>query len=513
MISSSIDLKLREAKLVEERENENMSVINRGMAWALIAQGIIAVGLSYFLSPLTWKGWESETHPHVWMSIAASILLGAGPAYLAWRESKWKGTQYVVAASQLLFSAVFIHISGGRIETHFHVFASIGILAVYKNPYVLLVAIGVTAADHLLRGIFWARSIYGVPTFEIFRTVEHAGWAILEVVGLLFGIFQSRAQTRELARQEVAQDMERMRLRHSLESISPWLARASEGDLRQVSVAVEDDLVKELANDLASTLSQWSRVVSEVVRTVGDTTNCSKTVSHGSKQVTDGIRRQESAFQEIQNEIRELLKSIESIRALTLEVGADFKAASVRAQEGKVALQDSDSAMRLIKSSADQIERSVIEIQEIAAQTNLLALNATIEASRAGEAGRGFAVVAAEVKDLARRSNDAAERIAGLIQESTQRVKEGVVAGEKTAASFDNIFKAVSFVQEKVDRIIEYTADQVKNAESVESSIASAASINSENLAVSQSLEGRSQTIDELARKLEVSVGHFQCDR
>jgi methyl-accepting chemotaxis protein len=169
--------------------------------------------------------------------------------------------------------------------------------------------------------------------------------------------------------------------------------------------------------------------------------------------------------------------------------------------------------MRLIKSSADQIERSVIEIQEIAAQTNLLALNATIEASRAGEAGRGFAVVAAEVKDLARRSNDAAERIAGLIQESTQRVKEGVVAGEKTAASFDNIFKAVSFVQEKVDRIIEYTADQVKNAESVESSIASAASINSENLAVSQSLEGRSQTIDELARKLEVSVGHFQCDR
>jgi methyl-accepting chemotaxis protein len=121
--------------------------------------------------------------------------------------------------------------------------------------------------------------------------------------------------------------------------------------------------------------------------------------------------------------------------------------------------------------------------------------------------------VAAEVKDLARRSNDAAERIAGLIQESTQRVKEGVVAGEKTAASFDNIFKAVSFVQEKVDRIIEYTADQVKNAESVESSIASAASINSENLAVSQSLEGRSQTIDELARKLEVSVGHFQCDR
>ncbi|XZE20541.1 methyl-accepting chemotaxis protein [Pirellulaceae bacterium SH449] len=512
MIPSSTEIKLREAKLVEERENDNMSVINKGMAWALLIQGIIAVGLSYFLSPLTWKGWENETHPHVWLSIAASVFLGVGPAFLAWRESRWKGTQYVVAAAQLLFSAVFIHVTGGRIETHFHVFASIGVLAIYKNPYVLLVATGVTAADHLLRGIFWSQSIYGVSSFEIFRTIEHAGWAIIEVIGLMFGIFRSRAQTRELARQEVAQDMERMKLQKSLESISPWLTRASEGDLRQVSVDVEDELVKDLANDLASTLSQWSKVVSEVVTTVGDTTNCSRTVSHGSQQVTDGIRRQESAFQEIQNEIRELLRSIESIRSLTLDVGADFKAASVRAQEGKVALQDSDSAMGLIKTSADQIERSVIEIQEIAAQTNLLALNATIEASRAGEAGRGFAVVAAEVKELAKRSNEAAEQIAGLIQESTQRVREGVVAGEKTAASFDNIFKAVNSVQEKVDRIIEYTSEQVKNAESVESSIASAASINSENLSVSQSLENRSQTIDKLAKKLEVSVGHFQCD-
>jgi methyl-accepting chemotaxis protein len=253
--------------------------------------------------------------------------------------------------------------------------------------------------------------------------------------------------------------------------------------------------------------------VGEVAATVGETSNCSHSVSNGSQQVTEGIRKQESAFQEIQSEIRELLNSIESIRLLTLEVGGDFKSASVRAQEGKIALQDSDSAMGLIRTSADQIERAVIEIQEIAAQTNLLALNATIEASRAGEAGRGFAVVAAEVKDLAKRSNEAAVQIAKLIQQSTQRVKEGVVAGERTAESFDNIFQAVSSVQSKVDQIVEYTSEQVRNAKSVEASVASAATINSNNLAVSQALENRSCTIDDLAKKLEVSVGHFKYDK
>ena len=503
----------REAELVAAREIENMSAINKGMAWALLVQAIAGVLLAYFLSPLTWRGWESETHPHVWASIAAALLLGIGPAMLAWKDASWKGTQYVVAAAQLLFSALFIHVSGGRIETHFHVFASIGILAIYKNPYVLIVATGVTAVDHLMRGVLWPRSIYGVTTFEFFRTIEHAAWAIAEVVGLMFGIFQSRAQTRQLVQQEIAQEEERAKLQRSLESLSPWLARATEGDLRHSSVNIEDELVKELSADLAATLTQWANVVGEVAATVGETSNCSHSVSNGSQQVTEGLRKQESAFQEIQSEIRELLNSIESIRLLTLEVGGDFKSASVRAQEGKIALQDSDSAMGLIRTSADQIERAVIEIQEIAAQTNLLALNATIEASRAGEAGRGFAVVAAEVKDLAKRSNEAAVQIAKLIQQSTQRVKEGVVAGERTAESFDNIFQAVSSVQSKVDQIVEYTSEQVRNAKSVEASVASAATINSNNLAVSQALENRSCTIDDLAKKLEVSVGHFKYDK
>ena len=38
-------------------------------------------------------------------------------------------TRHVVAAAQMLWSALLIHLTGGRIETHFHVFGSPGILA------------------------------------------------------------------------------------------------------------------------------------------------------------------------------------------------------------------------------------------------------------------------------------------------------------------------------------------------------------------------------------------------
>ena len=66
--------------------------------------------------------------------------------------------------------------------------------------------------------------------------------------------------------------------------------------------------------------------------------------------------------------------------------------------------------------SANEIGKVVDVIKGIAAQTNLLALNATIEAASAGDAGKGFAVVANEVKELAKQTAGATEKIRGQVE-------------------------------------------------------------------------------------------------
>ena len=77
-------------------------------------------------------------------------------------------------------------------------------------------------------------------------------------------------------------------------------------------------------------------------------------------------------------------------------------------------------------------------VSDLASQTNMLALNAAVEAVRAGEYGKGFAVVASEIRKLADESQQAAQKINGIIPEIKGAIDSTVKAteeGRKTAAA------------------------------------------------------------------------------
>ena len=74
---------------------------------------------------------------------------------------------------QVLFSALLIDVTGGRIETHFHVFVSLAFLSAYKDWTVLIPATVIVVLDHLLRGIYLPQSVYGVAVVS-----PCAGWSI-----------------------------------------------------------------------------------------------------------------------------------------------------------------------------------------------------------------------------------------------------------------------------------------------------------------------------------------------
>jgi hypothetical protein len=95
-------------------------------------------------------------------------------------------------------------------------------------------------------------------------------------------------------------------------------------------------------------------------------------------------------------------------------------------------------------------------ISGIADQTNLLALNATIEAARAGELGKGFAVVASEVKDLARETAKATQRVSDQIagiQSSSRSVAEGIHATSGIIGELDSVQARIGEVLEEQARM------------------------------------------------------------
>ena len=97
-----------------------------------------------------------------------------------------------------------IHISGGRIETHFHVFGSLAFLAAYRDWKVLIPATIVVAVDHLVSGVFWPETVFGIAAVSPWRWLEHAGWVIFEDLFLIIIIRQSVGEVmRSLAVQTV----------------------------------------------------------------------------------------------------------------------------------------------------------------------------------------------------------------------------------------------------------------------------------------------------------------------
>jgi hypothetical protein len=188
-IDSSPTIIARADELRTEQLFARHARIDRMFAGLMVLQYLAGIIGAFVVSPFAWAGKERVLHMHVWVAVLGGAGITLLPVLMAIFKPGAPITRHVIAASQMLSSALLIHLTGGRIETHFHVFGSLAFLAFYLDWKVILTATTVVAADHFLRGIFWPESVYGVVNAEWWRFLEHAAWVVFEDVFLIWSCF------------------------------------------------------------------------------------------------------------------------------------------------------------------------------------------------------------------------------------------------------------------------------------------------------------------------------------
>jgi len=430
-----------------------------------------AIGLAFFMTPTTWAGSNSSIHLHVYMSVGLGALATLFPLWLAWRRPGEAVTRHVIAASTMIFTALFIHLSGGRDEGHFHFFMMMAFVTLYFDWKVVLTAIVVGALDHALRTLMFPMSVFGVlesPWFQLFRHVLWVGFegSVLLYASVMIDGDKHRSasqlavsrlrekqintlldenklvteereekereaseaaqarraieqQQRDIADAAALQEAEdAQNLKQQVNALLVTVSEAARGNLDAQITVKGDDAIGQVGIALEKLLESM-RSNFDLIRVnahalsdaASDLKGTSTDVGKDAVEASQQVERLSGSARQINDGVQNTATSTEQMNEAIREVSRCASEAVSVGQEAVNLASKATTTVEQLSASSSGIGDVLKVITNIAEQTNLLALNATIEAARAGDAGKGFAVVANEVKELAKETAKATEDI------------------------------------------------------------------------------------------------------
>src|SRR5258708_3944103 len=123
----------RTFQLFKEQEQSIIQHTDQLFARLMLCQWIASMGVALWVPPRRGEGSSSQIHLHVWLAVFLGGAIPSLPVLLPRTHPGKTLPRHVIAVGQMLMSALLIHLTGGRIETHFHVFGSLAILAFYRD--------------------------------------------------------------------------------------------------------------------------------------------------------------------------------------------------------------------------------------------------------------------------------------------------------------------------------------------------------------------------------------------
>lgn len=321
--------------------------------------------------------------------------------------------------------------------------------------------------------------------------------------------------------------------------------RIRRGDLTETLDSSQKDEIGKLADNFNSMAGGLGTLVKQVSGSADQVVTSSEQLTASAEQsakaatqiaesiasVSLGAEKQFKAVDETNIIVKRLSGNIKQISQEAEGVANVSEQTSAATEKGGKAIDSAITQMQLIEQTvtetakvvealggrSKEIGQIVDTIAGIAGQTNLLALNAAIEAARAGEQGRGFAVVAEEVRKLAEQSEEAAKKIAALIQavqnetdtvvdamkNGTEEVKKGTKVVDTAGASFHEISTLIDTVSTQVGDISRAVKTMSEDSEAIVDSIRKIDHISKDTSAHSQTVaaaaEETSASMEEIA--------------
>ena len=298
--------------------------------------------------------------------------------------------------------------------------------------------------------------------------------------------------------------------RAAIEVLARALEALSEGDLTsriEVALTEKTEPLRHSFNAAAEKLEQVLSGVSGATRQVAGAVD---QIVSSSQAVATGASQQASALEETGSSLESMSSMTRQSADSAQQASGLATAAKGAATDGSAAMDQMMVAMAKIKAAAEGTSQIIKDINEIAFQTNLLALNAAVEAARAGEAGRGFAVVAEEVRSLALRSKEAANKTEELIRQSVREAGGGEVTARQVNEKLAEIVASVSKVTDIVAEISASAREQAAGIDQVTRATTQMSTVTQQNAASSEQSSAAAAELSGQADELARMVGVFQ---
>jgi len=263
--------------------------------------------------------------------------------------------------------------------------------------------------------------------FEILTYVLGIAWsgilaAILAVV-ITKPLQRLEATATRVAEGKIGQDVEMPKTRDEIQSVAEAF-QLMLVNLRQMVEGIDTNFQK--TNSTIIELSEQTAAASYQAEGIASTVS---QISKGAEQSADAVQETVEAIEDVRELATEVnsraLNSASQSKQIIQELETTTGSIQGLVNSIRQIVTGNEEALENIhqlEKNAEQIERIIGLVGDIAAQTNLLALNASIEAARAGEHGKGFAVVAEEVRSLADESAKAVQGITSLIKTMQENV-------------------------------------------------------------------------------------------